>query len=79
MIGYLHKAIYFEYRLCHKIFSGDDRARVIEINCKDDNYFICDRVCTQSKKLKGDILVAFDREKLCWQMVNNFLGIDEKI
>ena len=23
--GYPHKASYFEYRLCHKIFSGEDR------------------------------------------------------
>ena len=48
------------------------------INCKDDIYFLCDRVCTQSKKLKDDILVAFDRENVGWKMVYNFLGIDEK-
>ena len=36
---------------------------MIEINCTDDNYFLCDRVYTQSKKLKKDILVTFDREK----------------
>ena len=29
----------------------------------DDSYFLCDIVCTQTKKLKVDILVAFDREK----------------
>ena len=29
----------------------------------DDNYFLCDTVYTQSKKLKEDILVAFDGEK----------------
>ena len=42
----------------------------------DDNCFIRDRVCTQSKKLKEDILVAFDREKC--RLENNLLGIDEK-
>ena len=26
MPGYPHKASYFEYRLCHKKFSGEDRA-----------------------------------------------------
>ena len=35
----------------------------MEINCIDDNNFICDRVCTQSKKLKEDILVGFGQEK----------------
>ena len=44
----------------------------------DDNYFLCDRVCTQSKKFKEDILVAFDRENVGWKMVYNFLGIDGK-
>ena len=44
----------------------------------DDNYFIYDRVCTQSKKLRDDILVAFDRENMGWKMVYIFLGIDEK-
>ena len=39
---------------------------------------ICDRVSTQSKKLKDAILVAFDRENVGWKMVYNFLGIDEK-
>ena len=39
------------------------QARIIEINCMDGNYFLCDRVCAQSKKLKKDILVAFDQEK----------------
>ena len=63
MPGYPHKASYFEYRLCHKIYSGEDRVRNIEINCTDDNCFLSDRVCTQSKKLKEDILVAFDRGK----------------
>ena len=29
----------------------------------DGNYFLCDRVCSQNKKLKEDILVAFDRGK----------------
>ena len=33
------------------------------INCTDSNYFLSERVCTQSKKLKEDILVAFDRNK----------------
>ena len=63
MPGYPGKASYFEHRLCHNIFSGDDRARIIEINCTDGNHFLSDRVCTQKKKLKQDILVAFDREK----------------
>ena len=37
----------------------------MEINCTDDNYFLCDRVCSQTKnfKFKEDILVAFDQEK----------------
>ena len=35
----------------------------MEINCTDDNYFLCDRCCTQSKKLKEDNLIAFDRRK----------------
>ena len=26
MPGYPHKASYFEYRLCHKFLSGEDRA-----------------------------------------------------
>ena len=42
------------------------------------NYFLCDRVCTQSKKLKEDILVAFDWKKVGVKMVYNFLGIDEE-
>ena len=29
----------------------------------EDKYFLCDRVCTQSKKLKEVILVGFDRGK----------------
>ena len=36
---------------------------ILEINCTDGNYFLCDRVFTQTKKLKQDILVAFDRGK----------------
>ena len=44
-------------------FSGEDRARIIEISCTDNNNFLCDRVCTQSKKLEEDILVAFWRGK----------------
>ena len=63
MPGYPHKASYFENRLCHKNFSGEDRALIIEINCTGNNYFLCDRVCSQSKKLKEDFLVAVDREK----------------
>ena len=63
MPGYPHKASYFEYRLCHKIYSGDDQARIIEISCTDGNYFLCDRVFTQSKNLKEDILLAFDWKK----------------
>ena len=35
-------------------------------------------VCTQSKKLKIDILVAFEWENVGWQMVYNLLRIDEK-
>ena len=34
-----------------------------EINCTDDSYFLCDRVCTQSNKPKENILVVFDWEK----------------
>ena len=78
MSGYLHKASDFEYRLCHKSFSGKVRAWIIEINCTDDDYFNCYRVYTQNKMLKGDILVAFDRENVSWEMVYNFPGIDEK-
>ena len=44
----------------------------------DNNYFLCDRVCTQRKKLKEDILVEFDRKNVGWKMVYNFLDIDEK-
>ena len=44
----------------------------------DDSYFLCDRVSSQSKKLKEDILVAFDRENVGRKMVYNFLGEDEK-
>ena len=44
----------------------------------DNNYFLCDRVCTQSKKLEEDILVAFDQKNVVWKMVYNFLDIDEK-
>ena len=45
----------------------------------DDSCFFCDRVCTQSKILKEDILVVFDRGKM-WagKWCYNFLGIDEK-
>ena len=75
MPGYPHKASYFEYRLCYKTLSGQDRA---EITCTDDSYFLCERVCTQSKKLKEDILVVFDRKNVGYTMMYNFLGIDEK-
>ena len=78
MPEYPHKASYFEYRLCHKIFSGKDRARIIEINCTDNNYFLCDRVCTQCRKLEEAILVVFDWENVGWKMMYYFLGIDEK-
>ena len=78
MPGYPHTASYFEYRLCNIFFSGEDKSLNKEINCMDDSYFLCDRVCTQRKKLKEDILVAFDRENVGWKMVYNFLGIDEK-
>ena len=54
---------YFEYRLCHN-FSGEIRAWIKEISCTNNNYFLCDRVCTQSKKLKENILVAFWSGKL---------------
>ena len=75
----LHKPSYFEYRFGHKSFYSEDGAWIIKINCTDECYFLCDRVYPQSKKLKADILVAFDREKnVCWKMVYNFLGIDEK-
>ena len=33
------------------------------MNCLYNNYFLCDRVCTQSKKLNEDILEAFDQRK----------------
>ena len=36
---------------------------MIEISCTDKINFLCDIVCAQSKKLKEDILVAFDWEK----------------
>ena len=51
---------------------------MIEISCTDNIKFLCDRVCVQSKKLKEDILVAFDQEKCGLEMVYNSLGIDEK-
>ena len=76
MPGYSHKAYYFEYRLYHKIFSDEDPAWIIEINCTDNNYFLCDRVCTQSKKLKKYILEGLDWENVGWKMVYNFLAID---
>ena len=57
MPGYPHKASYFESR-CHN-FSGKDQAGIIQIRWTDNNNFLCDRVCTLSKKLKEDILVAF--------------------
>ena len=57
--GYPQKASYFEYRFCPNFCSGEDQAWIIEIKCTDNNYFLCDRVCSQSKKLKEDILVAF--------------------
>ena len=79
MPGYPHNASYFEYRLCHNFFRSKDRACIIEISCTDNNYFLCDRVCTQSKKHKEDVLVAFEWENVGWKMVYNFLGIDEKI
>ena len=62
MPGYPHKALILS-KDCHKNFSGEDRTWIIEINCMDDNYFLCDRVCTQSKMLKEDILVAFEQKK----------------
>ena len=55
MPRYPHKASYFEYRLCHKRLGLN-----LEISCTDN---ICDRVSSQSKKLKDAILVAFDRGK----------------
>ena len=55
MPGYPHKASYIQYRLSHKLFSGDDRDWITEINCTDND--------SQIKKLKEDILVAFDQEK----------------
>ena len=73
-----HKASYFEYRLCHKIFDGKDRTWIIEINCTDDSYFLCDSVCTQSKKLYEGYPGSVWSGKLGRKMVYNFLGIDEK-
>ena len=78
MPGYPHKASNIQYRLWRKLFSGDDRDWIIEINCTDNDYFLSDRVRTQTKKLKEDILVAFDGENVGWKIVYNFLGIDEK-
>ena len=75
MPGYPHKSSYFEYRLCHKILSGERSGLNLEISCTDN---ICDRVSTQSKKLKDAIMVAFDRGNVGWKMVYSFLGIDEK-
>ena len=57
MPGYAHKDSYFEYRLCH-IFSGEHRNKLY-----GRQLFFCDRICTQSKRIYEDILVAFDREK----------------
>ena len=59
MPGYPHKASYFEYRLCHKFFSGEEGP---EFGNKLYGQH-CDRVSTQSKKLKDAILVACDRGK----------------
>ena len=42
------------------------------------SFFLCDRICTQSKKLKEDIMVAFDLESVGWKKLNHFLRIDEK-
>ena len=36
---------------------------MIEISCTDNINFLCDIVCAQSKKLKENILVVFDRGK----------------
>ena len=59
MPGYPHKASYFEYRLSQN-FQRRRSGLNLEISCTDN---ICDRVSTQSKKLKDAILVAFDRGK----------------
>ena len=40
MPGNPHKASYFEHRLLQFLFGGDDQARIIEMNCLDDNYFL---------------------------------------
>ena len=44
----------------------------------DDNYFLCDRVCTQNTKLIEDILVDSIGGNVAWKMVYNFLGIHDK-
>ena len=76
MPGYIQKASFFEHRLRHNFFSGEG------LNYRNKLYgqqlLPCDRVCYLSKKLKEDILVAFDWENVGWKMVYNFLGIDEK-
>ena len=69
MPGYPHKASYFEYRLCHKILVAKIEPEIIEINCTDENYFLSDRVCSESKNHKEDILVAFDRENVGWKIL----------
>ena len=49
MSGYPHKASHFEYTLCHKVLSGDDRNELYGRQL----FSLC-----QSKKLKEDILIA---------------------
>ena len=58
--------------------SGPDTPKPEKIKKKFWSFHICDRVSTQSKKLKDAILVAFGRGSVGWKMVYNFLGIDEK-
>ena len=73
--GYPQKASYFEYRLCHNFCSGKDQTWIIEISCTDNNYFLCDRVCSQSQRYPGSVLIG---KNVGWKMVYNFLGRDEK-
>ena len=71
MPGYPHKASYFVTKFLVAAIEP-------EINCTDDSNFLCDGVCTQSTKLKEDIVVAFDRGNVGWKMVYNFMGMEEK-
>ena len=61
-----------------QFFSGEDWALIIEISGTGNSYFICDRVCTQSKKLKRVPVSVLIWKNVGWKMVSNFLVKDEK-